>query len=434
MTSTLRFVLTSNSITVMLGARPYSIASTDEVYPKVVELVKANASEDDILSVINAAQAALEKATQITPAIAIRGGVVTYNGEAVDNSLTTRMLAMLDEGFDLVPMARFLENLMANPSYRAVNELYSFLEKGEMPITPDGHFMAYKAVRADYKDIHSGTFDNSIGQVCSMPRNAVDDDKNRTCSSGLHFCSFAYLPHFAHANGHVMLLKINPADVVSIPADYNDTKGRCAKYEVVGEYEGYYKENGPYFTSSVFDPATGNQSGGAFGDDALRQIDQKRRQQIHRPIRKDEMDARPAPARRGVVHRRQIVENQRGRLQHLQRRGQRQRDFVCVRAEDRPGRHGQPAAPAMPPAQRRVARRAEDFRRRARRECGLDGLLDAAANVRAPVRVRRSRVHAARAGPLTRPAEIRSSSASRWTRRRLRFRIPRRPFPARWAR
>ena len=267
MTSTLRFVLTSNSITVMLGARPYSIASTDEVYPKVVELVKANASEDDILSVINAAQAALEKATQITPAIAIRGGVVTYNGEAVDNSLTTRMLAMLDEGFDLVPMARFLENLMANPSYRAVNELYSFLEKGEMPITPDGHFMAYKAVRADYKDIHSGTFDNSIGQVCSMPRNAVDDDKNRTCSSGLHFCSFAYLPHFAHANGHVMLLKINPADVVSIPADYNDTKGRCAKYEVVGEYEGYYKENGPYFTSSVFDPATGNQSGSAFGGD-----------------------------------------------------------------------------------------------------------------------------------------------------------------------
>ena len=267
MTSNLRFVLTANSITIMLGARPYSIASTDTVYPKVVELVKAGATEDDILAVINAAQAAIEKATQITPRIAIRGGVVTYDGQAVDNSLTTRMLAMLEEGFDLVPMARFLENLMANPSYRAVTELYSFLEKGGMPITPDGYFMAYKAVRADFKDIHSGTFDNSIGQVCSMPRNAVDDDRDRTCSAGLHFCSFAYLPHFAHANGHVMLLKINPADVVSIPADYNDTKGRCARYEVVGEYEGYYKENGPYFTSSVYDPATGNQSGNAFSND-----------------------------------------------------------------------------------------------------------------------------------------------------------------------
>lgn len=265
--STLRFVHTGSSITVMLGSRPYSIASTDEVFSQVVNLVKSNASEDDILAVINAAQAALEKATQITPAIAIRGGVVTYNGQSVDNSLTTRMLAMLEEGFDLVPMARFLENLMQNPSYRAVQELYSFLEKGNMPITPDGHFMAYKAVRADYKDIHSGTFDNSIGQVCSMPRNAVDDNRDRTCSSGLHFCSFAYLPYFAHANGHVMLLKINPADVVSIPADYNDTKGRCARYEVVGEYEDYYKENGPYFTSSVYDPESGEQSGFDFDDE-----------------------------------------------------------------------------------------------------------------------------------------------------------------------
>lgn len=32
-----------------------------------------------------------------------------------------------------------------------------------------------------------------------------------------------------------MLVKINPADVVSIPRDYNNTKGRCWTYEVVDE-------------------------------------------------------------------------------------------------------------------------------------------------------------------------------------------------------
>ena len=58
------------------------------------------------------------------------------------------------------------------------------------------------------------------------------------------------LIHFAHANGHVMLLKINPADVVSIPADYNDTKGRCAKYEVVDVYHDF-DFNNP--TQSLFD-------------------------------------------------------------------------------------------------------------------------------------------------------------------------------------
>ena len=252
-TSTLKFVLTPSSLTILLGSKPYNIASTDKVYAEVLELVKANATEAEVLAVINRAQAAVQKASQITPNIAIQNGVVTFKGQSIDNSLTTRMLSMLDEGFDLVPMAKFLENLMTNPSYRAVTELYSFLEKGQMPITPDGHFMAYKAVREDYKDIHSGTMDNSIGRVVEMPRNGVDEDKNRTCSAGLHFCSFEYLPHFAHTGGHVVLVKINPRDVVAIPADYNDTKGRTCRYEVTGEYEDYYKANGPYFTSMVYD-------------------------------------------------------------------------------------------------------------------------------------------------------------------------------------
>ena len=32
-----------------------------------------------------------------------------------------------------------------------------------------------------------------------------------------------------------MILKINPRDVVSIPSDYNDAKGRACKYEVISE-------------------------------------------------------------------------------------------------------------------------------------------------------------------------------------------------------
>jgi hypothetical protein len=77
-----------------------------------------------------------------------------------------------------------------------------------------------------------------------VPRNCVDEDPDRTCSHGLHVCSFDYLPHFSHANGHVVVCKVNPADVVAIPRDYNNTKMRVCRYEVVGEYEGYYSERG----------------------------------------------------------------------------------------------------------------------------------------------------------------------------------------------
>ena len=114
---------------------------------------------------------------------------------------------------------------------------------GELPITEDGHFLAFKNVKIDYKDIHSGTFDNSVGKVCEMPRYKVDEDKDRTCSSGLHFCSIAYLPSFSDSNGgHTMIVKINPKDVVAIPADYNNTKGRTCKYEVIGEYTENWRE------------------------------------------------------------------------------------------------------------------------------------------------------------------------------------------------
>ena len=102
-----------------------------------------------------------------------------------------------------------------------------------MPITEDGHFLAYKKVRDDYKDVHSGTFDNSVGQVVSMVRNKVDENKDNTCSSGLHFCSFDYLKSFGGTR--IMILKINPADVVSIPSDHFQQKGRTCRYEVIGE-------------------------------------------------------------------------------------------------------------------------------------------------------------------------------------------------------
>jgi hypothetical protein len=149
--------------------------------------------------------------------------------------LTNRLIEMYHDGFPIEPLIAFMENLMSNPSKRAVEELYGFLEKGNLPLTPDGYFLAYKKVRQDFRDCHTGTMDNSVGQVVEMERNAVDDDQNRTCSAGLHFCSKEYLPHFGGHDSRTVILKINPRDVVSIPTDYNNAKGRACRYEVIGE-------------------------------------------------------------------------------------------------------------------------------------------------------------------------------------------------------
>jgi hypothetical protein len=98
---------------------------------------------------------------------------------------------------------------------------------------------------------------NSVGEIVEMERNEVDDNKDRTCSTGLHFCSQDYLNHFG--GERVVIVKINPRDVVSIPSDYNDSKGRACRYEVVGElgvdpdeaFDKPVQENANTYNSSV---------------------------------------------------------------------------------------------------------------------------------------------------------------------------------------
>ena len=223
------YILQGSNVTVVIGGKSHTISKTHITYQKVVDAIKANdwAAVKDIIEpkkvVLNYGQGN----------VSIQGETLYWKGEVLNTGLAVRMIKMLQEGFAVEPMVAFMENLYANPSRRAVTELYGFLEKNALPITPDGHFLAYKKVRDNYFDVHSGTMDNSVGKVVEMERNAVDDDKDRTCSTGLHFCGMSYLSHFGGAR--TVIVKVNPRDVVSIPSDYNDAKGRACRYEVIGE-------------------------------------------------------------------------------------------------------------------------------------------------------------------------------------------------------
>ena len=225
------FIIQGNNVVVVIGNKSHTISKTHITYQKVVDAIKAD-DWDTVKAVIDPVKVVLNYGKGN---VAVQGDQLFWKGAEFNGTLAKRMIQMLEEGFTIEPMVNFMENLMSNPSKRAVTELYGFLEKNNLPITPDGHFLAYKKVRNDFKDIHSGTMDNSPGTVVEMERNAVDDDKDRTCSTGLHFCGMSYLPHFGGGDARTVIVKINPRDVVSIPSDYNDAKGRACRYEVIGE-------------------------------------------------------------------------------------------------------------------------------------------------------------------------------------------------------
>ncbi len=225
------FLIQGDNVVVVIDNKPHTINKTHITYQKVVDAIKAS-DWDAVKDAIEPKKIVLNYGKGN---VSIQGETLFWKGRELHTGLAVKMIDMLREGFPIEPMVHFMENLYQNPSKRAVDELYGFLEKGKLPITPDGHFLAYKKVRANYFDVHSGTMDNSVGQIVEMERFDVDDNKDRTCSTGLHFCSKDYLNHFG--GERIVIVKINPRDVVSIPSDYNETKGRACRYEVVGEID-----------------------------------------------------------------------------------------------------------------------------------------------------------------------------------------------------
>ena len=228
------YIIQGNNVVVVIDNKPHTINKTHITYQRVVDAIKAQDWEE-VKNVIEPKKVVLDFGQGN---VSIKGDILYWKGKEMHNAISVRMIQMLQEGFSIEPLVLFMENLMENPSFRSVTELYGFLEKNNLPITPDGHFLAYKKVRNDFLDIHSGTMDNSPGTIVEMPRNEVDDHADNTCSNGLHFCSQDYLPHFGSICGNgdrVVIVKINPKDVVSIPSDYNNAKGRACRYEVISE-------------------------------------------------------------------------------------------------------------------------------------------------------------------------------------------------------
>jgi hypothetical protein len=225
----------SGFITVVLDGERHSINAGNGMFSKALEAYKVN-DWDAFIGCVNPT-IRLKSLYASYEGIEVKDGNLYVFDEPVHSTLATRVLSFLEAGLDCVHLFKFILKLNLNPSKRAVDELYTFLEHRALPITDNGNFLAYKAVREDYTDKYTGKFLNTIDAVLEMPRNKVDDDKNVGCSYGFHAGTIEYAKQFSGGCGHIMLVEINPSDVVSIPTDCEFQKLRTCKYKVVGEYE-----------------------------------------------------------------------------------------------------------------------------------------------------------------------------------------------------
>jgi hypothetical protein len=226
-------------------ARPILVMSTDSRYDKCIEFYKNEdyeglyefLSPDKMVEKVSAGE------------LVVEGNEILYKGEPVHNVVVGRIFECIEGNLPYGHLMNFLKNTLEGMSFDVLNELYLFLESNEsMPIMADGSFLAYRVVDSEYMSKHrnpDGTQNrNMIGDVVETTRNKVNPNRNQTCAQGLHFCSYSYIPYYGYADSdRVMIVKIFPQDVIAIPNDYNNSKGRCCKYEVIAEVENYKRDN-----------------------------------------------------------------------------------------------------------------------------------------------------------------------------------------------
>lgn len=230
------FIMSGEVLTLILKGRSYQVLP-DHVSRKLIMEALPTATEDELLELVDFNKAI---ATYSDGLVEVKDGQVYYDGEVVHGTIAKRIIEFMKNGLPFDPLIKFLKNLMLNPSMQSQQECYDFLDNKSLPITEDGCFLAYKAVRKDFLDKYSGTFFNGVGAVVEMRRSKVDDNRNAGCSQGLHVGALDYVVGYGRLedNDRIVIVKVNPKDVVSVPTDCSHQKMRTCKYEVVGEYQG----------------------------------------------------------------------------------------------------------------------------------------------------------------------------------------------------
>lgn len=170
---------------------------------------------------------------------------LSYKGITLPAVLGNKIISLWQRGctnFD--HFIAFIDNLLGNPSERAREELYTFLENARLPITQNGTFMAYKGVSSDLTSIrgntnttvlkgerlNDGRIRNNINDIIQVRVEDVDPDCNVSCSTGLHVGSYEYARDYGST---ILAVEVNPANVISVPTDCNCEKCRVSKYRVL---------------------------------------------------------------------------------------------------------------------------------------------------------------------------------------------------------
>lgn len=197
----------------------------------------------------------IEDSYYLSNSLSLVGGKILFGDEVLEETLAEHMLSLLNE--DNAPKdekmwrsyVKFLDNLFQNASEDVRKQLFRWMNYENQAghafgITDDGCLVGYKGCEGTILEPMSrftghaivdgvdfnGHIPNKVGSVVQMPRSQVTADPEIGCSYGLHVGTRDYATSWAPI---LILVKVNPRDIVSVPYECDSQKMRVCEYTVI---------------------------------------------------------------------------------------------------------------------------------------------------------------------------------------------------------
>lgn len=254
-------LIDQQAIIVTEGGETILVAAADPTYPAVRSyLVNERGQDfDRVREMVSTIRVAV-KGTLAQAVSAVDGEEAdalepyrVLHGDPVEEVVLATALRLTQENADLAPLGRFLKRLERNPSPASRSQLFGWLKAGGFTITTEGLIVGYKSVRNDGLSAHAGRepvtvvrqdgttetvtghVPYPVGSTVWMPRHLVDDDRDSACSVGLHVGTYGYAQNFSQ---QMLVVLVDPADVVSVPTDCSAQKMRVCRLRVAAIHDG----------------------------------------------------------------------------------------------------------------------------------------------------------------------------------------------------
>lgn len=225
-------------ISVVIDGTPFNVAKDAINYNELFAALSAGADVERIRKLASPIAAlrtlANNEGLEITENAETGELQVSYEGKPLRGVIASRILDLFraEKGFEIY--RKFVAKALTNRDPDAVDQLFRFMEANRLSLHPDGDVLAFKAVKSNYYDHHSGKVLYALGTTVEMPREKCDSNPNRSCSTGLHVGGDSYVKT-QYSGSKMLIIKINPADFVAVPYDYNNAKARVCKLFVYAE-------------------------------------------------------------------------------------------------------------------------------------------------------------------------------------------------------